>query len=243
MASAVGTVDNAHLEENQGQSRNYGVEMSTLMPSTAAIWAPSSTTAAAQSGHTLPTSAASHSPTTMPLTAVPEAVRHPDTGNSIARDTPLDVSSSTAAPATTTSAMQTVNIAPVQQSPETIGSLPSHSDPSPAQPQEDTANPVCLITLLLTTGARHPYKLDEKYLEKRNVPIPDVTASGKKDPFSISVYTLKELILREWREDWDMKPSSPSSIRLIHFGKLLDDKEALRGTFTPRPSCYHLRRS
>jgi len=93
----------------------------------------------------------------------------------------------------------------------------------------NTANPVCIITLLLTSGARHPYKLDEKYLTKRNVDVPGVTESGKKDPFSISVYTLKELILREWREEWEAQPSSPSSIRLIHFGRLLDDKTPLKG--------------
>jgi hypothetical protein len=92
------------------------------------------------------------------------------------------------------------------------------------------AGPVLVITLLLTSGARHPYKIDEKYLTKRNVNVPGVTESGKKDPFSISVYTLKELILREWREEWEAQPSSPSSIRLIYFGRLLDDKTPLKGT-------------
>lgn len=87
--------------------------------------------------------------------------------------------------------------------------------------------PVCNITLLLPTGARHPYKIDDRYLTKRNVDVPDITENGKKDPFSVSVYKLKELILREWRDEWDGKPASPSSIRLIHFGKLLDDKEQL----------------
>lgn len=91
--------------------------------------------------------------------------------------------------------------------------------------------PVCNITLLLPTGARHPYRIDEKYLAKRNVEVPELTEEGKKDPFSISVYKLKELILREWREEWDGKPASPSSIRLIHFGKLLEDKELLKSAF------------
>ncbi|APA12671.1 hypothetical protein sscle_09g074410 [Sclerotinia sclerotiorum 1980 UF-70] len=90
------------------------------------------------------------------------------------------------------------------------------------------AGPALTITLLLGSGARHPYKIDEKYLTKRAVTVPGVTEDGKKDPLSISVYTLKELILREWREEWETKPSSPSSIRLIFFGKLLDDKEALK---------------
>ncbi|KAJ2905455.1 hypothetical protein MKZ38_005331 [Zalerion maritima] len=82
----------------------------------------------------------------------------------------------------------------------------------------------CQITLLLPTSARHPYKIDEKYLTKRNVSTPELTEDGKMDPFSISVYTLKELILREWRPEWDAAPASPGSIRLIFFGKLLDDK-------------------
>ncbi|KAM0326790.1 hypothetical protein ACHAQA_006664 [Verticillium albo-atrum] len=107
-----------------------------------------------------------------------------------------------------------------------IGPSVDHVQPiTPAQPSD---GPVCNITLLLTTGARHPYRLDEKYLAKRNVAVPAKTDDGKDDPFSISVYTLKELILREWREEWDAKPASPSSIRLIHFGKLLDDKDQLK---------------
>lgn len=91
------------------------------------------------------------------------------------------------------------------------------------------AGPVLAITLLLHTGARHPYKIDERYLAKRGVDVPSQTEAGKPDPYSISVYTLKELILREWRDEWEPRPSSPSSIRLIFFGRLLDDKTPLRG--------------
>jgi hypothetical protein len=98
----------------------------------------------------------------------------------------------------------------------------------PSVPATQPDHPICNITLLLPTGARHPYKIDERYLTKRGVDVPDTTEAGKKDPFSISVYTLKELILREWREEWNDRPASPSSIRLIHFGKLLDDKEQLK---------------
>ncbi|TVY46528.1 hypothetical protein LOCC1_G003676 [Lachnellula occidentalis] len=90
------------------------------------------------------------------------------------------------------------------------------------------AGPVLVITLLLTSGARHPYKIDERYLTKRNVNVPGVTAAGRKDPYTISVYTLKELILREWRDEWEAQPSSPSSIRLIYFGRLLDDNTPLK---------------
>ncbi|WZH41318.1 ubiquitin-related domain-containing protein [Fusarium acuminatum] len=102
--------------------------------------------------------------------------------------------------------------------------------------------PVCTITLLLTSGSRHPYKIDAKYLSRRNVDIPDQTEGGLPDPFSISIYTLKELILREWRSDWEAKPASPSSIRLIHFGKLLDDKEQLKKyqLSTESPNVVHM---
>ena len=39
--------------------------------------------------------------------------------------------------------------------------------------------------------------------------------------------------------EWEARPSSPSSIRLIHFGKMLDDKAHLKGKEacqTPRGS-------
>lgn len=84
------------------------------------------------------------------------------------------------------------------------------------------------LTLLLTSGQRIPYQIDEKFLETRNIQISGVTENGQKDPYSISVYTLKELIQREWKEEWGLKPSSPSSIRLIYFGRLLDDNLLLK---------------
>lgn len=94
------------------------------------------------------------------------------------------------------------------------------SDPSEDVPGKETedAGPSLHITLLLTTGSRHPFTIDGKYLRKRSVNVEN------NDPFAMSVYTLKELIWREWRSDWETRPSSPSSIRLISFGKLLDDK-------------------
>lgn len=62
-----------------------------------------------------------------------------------------------------------------------------------------------MITLLLTNGARHPYKIDEKYLKKRSVNVEG------NNPINMSTYTLKELIWREWREG----KSSLNSDRMI----------------------------
>ncbi|KAF1970254.1 hypothetical protein BU23DRAFT_556921 [Bimuria novae-zelandiae CBS 107.79] len=96
------------------------------------------------------------------------------------------------------------------------------STDTPAANPDSSNGPVVIIMLLLTTGARHPYKIDERYLKKRNVSVEDM------DPYNISVYTLKELIWRDWREEWEPRPTSPSSIRLIHFGRMLDDKLPLK---------------
>ncbi|KAK2766771.1 hypothetical protein FQN54_006085 [Arachnomyces sp. PD_36] len=98
---------------------------------------------------------------------------------------------------------------------------PSSEQPDLPSKECDEVGPSLVITLLLTTGARHPFKIDGKYLRKRSVNV------DNNDPFSMSVYTLKELIWREWRPEWETRPASPTSIRLISFGKLLDDKAPL----------------
>ncbi|MCJ1359555.1 MAG: hypothetical protein MMC33_009557, partial [Icmadophila ericetorum] len=122
-----------------------------------------------------------------------------------------------------------------QQTALAIGAASEEMPPMPEQPEIAAAT--LLITLLLHTGARHPYKIDEKYLKKRNVNVTD------NNPINMSVYTLKELIWRDWREEWEPRPASPTSIRLIHFGKLLDDKSHLKdGRFSigDAPNVVHM---
>lgn len=97
----------------------------------------------------------------------------------------------------------------------------------PVEPQPSNGAPTVNIMLQLTNGARHPFRIDEKYLAKRNVTVTGKTEDGNTDPASITVYTLKELILRDWRKEWEEPPREPSSIRLIHFGKLLEDRNQL----------------
>lgn len=74
---------------------------------------------------------------------------------------------------------------------------PSSDQPTPMPKELDSTGPTLVITLLLPTGARHPYRMDEKYLKKRNVNV------SNNNPIHMSVYTLKELIWREWREGMD----------------------------------------
>lgn len=71
---------------------------------------------------------------------------------------------------------------------------PSSDKPTLVPKESDIMGPILLITLLLTNGARHPYKIDEKYLKKRSVKVEG------NNPINMSTYTLKELIWREWRE-------------------------------------------
>ncbi|KAJ5713054.1 uncharacterized protein N7483_010235 [Penicillium malachiteum] len=107
------------------------------------------------------------------------------------------------------------------EEPKSGAELPSEQSDEVEGKELEDAGPSLHITLLLTTGSRHPFTIDGKYLRKRSVNVENL------DPFAMSVYTLKELIWREWRSDWESRPSSPSSIRLISFGKLLDDKSPL----------------
>ncbi|KAL4983541.1 ubiquitin-related domain-containing protein [Aspergillus falconensis] len=108
------------------------------------------------------------------------------------------------------------------------------SDASVKEPEH--SGPSLTIVLLLITGTRHPFKIDANYLRKRDVSVDNY------DPFAMSVYTLKELIWRAWQDDWEPRPSSPSSIRLISFGKLLDDKSPLSDSKFSRdaPNVVHM---
>ncbi|KAL4754735.1 hypothetical protein BDW72DRAFT_101002 [Aspergillus terricola var. indicus] len=108
------------------------------------------------------------------------------------------------------------------------------SDASVKEPEQ--SGPSLTIVLLLITGTRHPFKIDANYLRKRDISVDNY------DPFSMSVYTLKELIWRAWQDDWEPRPSSPSAIRLISFGKLLDDKSPLSDSKFSRdaPNVVHM---
>ncbi|KAK2776932.1 hypothetical protein FQN52_003265 [Onygenales sp. PD_12] len=137
-------------------------------------------------------------------------------------------------PATTTTTLSASETRESKTSDPAIG--PPSDVLTPSAKESDDAGQSLVINLLLTTGARHPFKIDGKYLRKRQVEVPD------GNPFAMSVYTLKELIWREWRSEWEPRPSSPGSIRLISFGKLLEDKSPLSDSrFTQdAPNVVHM---
>lgn len=121
----------------------------------------------------------------------------------------------------------------------------SEQEPMPIGPADSSeegvkGEPVIEIMLIVTSSnTRHPFKIHEKYLRRRNVNVTALNEEGKMDINSITVYTLKELILRDWRQEWETAPREPTSIRLIRMGKLLDDKSTLKSydfsTTSPNP--------
>ncbi|KAI9772447.1 MAG: hypothetical protein M1840_000650 [Geoglossum simile] len=149
--------------------------------------------------------------------------------------------SSTTSPGGQPSAPKTPSVADtvLPQTASPAAAAATASDAAPGQSPANELKPVppsIQITLLLITGARHPYKIDERYLRKRDVSFTD------NDPFTISVYTLKELIWKDWREEWEPRPTNPSSIRLIQFGRLLEDKAQLKDCRfnTDSPNVLHM---
>ena len=111
---------------------------------------------------------------------------------------PQDSESTTSATAPDVAATGSASPPPLkrQQTAPAIG--PATDKPTPLTREATTEGPVLYITLLLaSTGARHPFRLDAKYLRKRGVEVEG------NNPINISLYKLKELILRDWREGLD----------------------------------------
>lgn len=98
---------------------------------------------------------------------------------------------------------------------------------APSNAATDSTEPILRISLMLITGARHPYTISSRYLASRKVTAVDAT--GNFDPREISAYKLKELIWTDWRQEWEPKPRDPAAIRLIILGRMLDDNSQLKG--------------
>ncbi|SPJ92829.1 uncharacterized protein FTOL_13794 [Fusarium torulosum] len=96
-----------------------------------------------------------------------------------------------------------------------------------AKPSEKS--PTYPITVISVFGSPHSFRIDAGYLIQMKIPMPEVTQNGQPDPLSMSISSLKGLLFRQWRNTWGLKPVNPSFIRLIFFGKLLDDQMSLKG--------------
>ncbi|KAJ5152157.1 hypothetical protein N7492_010452 [Penicillium capsulatum] len=154
----------------------------------------------------LSSTAAGVESTSGPTVSTVPAVQTPS-GHAAAANHPA-TSGESAAPVTATTNIttpphdttDTIAQPPPSETPPMETEEPKPSAEVSSEPSEDVsgketddAGPSLHITLLLTTGSRHPFTIDGKYLRKRSVNV------EKYDPFGMSVYTLKELIWREWR--------------------------------------------
>ena len=110
-------------------------------------------------------------------TSIPNAVNEDDR--------PPSATKETATPKVDTSALPAAPAAPA------IGS--ATDAPVVAPKKEEVAGPSLSITILVISGGRHPFLIDQKYLQRTN------TNVAQNDPYQMSVYTLKEMIFREWR--------------------------------------------
>ncbi|KAJ5091940.1 hypothetical protein NUU61_006810 [Penicillium alfredii] len=210
---------------------------STDQPASEAHSGPTTSPQESQPQPPSPQDAESVPANTDPVAAAPTAapLDHPQPSDAAAANHPATSGESAPVTATTSTSPTPPNntTSPVALPQDSDAPAMHTEEPKPAaEPSEDLSDvasgkevedpgPSLVITLLLTTGSRHPFTIDGKYLRKCSVNVENY------DPFAMSVYTLKELIWREWRSDWETRPSSPSSIRLISFGKLLDDKSPL----------------
>ena len=156
-----------------------------------------------------------------------QAPSSPQSAPSLSQPTILNDQDNIAAPSHRTSS--------VEAGPSSAAPHPTEDNPisATADAAPDPSSTVH-ITLLLLSGARHPFKIDARYLNRRNV---NVEANN---PLNLTIYNVKELIWRDWRDEWEPRPESPAMIRLIHVGHMPDDKMKLAGKILLRGSQHCL---
>ncbi|KAL7267990.1 hypothetical protein RUND412_009407 [Rhizina undulata] len=97
-----------------------------------------------------------------------------------------------------------------------------------AAPSPITESPSSLsVTLLLISSMRHNIVMDKAYLDRHSVKNLG-TKAALTDPFDMSVWQLKECIWKDWKDEWDQRPASAHFIRLIYFGRMLEDRTPLK---------------
>ena len=89
---------------------------------------------------------------------------------------------------------QNTDAAATSNSQPDIAIGPATDGPTRIRSSSASGPQLMIVLLLHSTQTRHPYIINEKYLRKRNISVAD------NDPVNMSVYTLKELIWRDWRE-------------------------------------------
>ncbi|KAK7205261.1 hypothetical protein BZA70DRAFT_279444 [Myxozyma melibiosi] len=104
-------------------------------------------------------------------------------------------------------------------------------DSSVMEPDKNSVTPLH-ISLLMVSGLRYTLTIDHDYMASHSLML--------QDPEELSVKSLKECIFADWKEDWGDRPTDVEYIRLIHFGRLLDDKDSLVDSQLSRSNMYNV---
>lgn len=96
----------------------------------------------------------------------------------------------------------------------------SETDPV-SSPSVPVASVPIHITLLLVSGLRVPLTVDTDFISSHELP--------SDPPHSLLIGSVKSALFTDWKEEWGIAPVSPTNIRFIHYGKVLDDSQTLQG--------------
>ncbi|KAH8585767.1 hypothetical protein B0O99DRAFT_646231 [Bisporella sp. PMI_857] len=77
-----------------------------------------------------------------------------------------------------------------------------------------------LISLITVAGERCVVRIEAKHLPRYDTK--DV------DALDIPAELLKEILWSRWQKDWGSQPSDPSRIKLVHFGRTIDNFTPLK---------------
>ncbi|CAN6675068.1 hypothetical protein TRVA0_083S00210 [Trichomonascus vanleenenianus] len=91
---------------------------------------------------------------------------------------------------------------------------------------EDSASGV-EVTLMLISGQRNKFTIPPQ---------------DEKTQSNITIEHFRNALFQSWKDAWGNSPSTPANIRLIHFGKVLEDAQTLEecGITSPHPTVVHV---
>jgi hypothetical protein len=79
------------------------------------------------------------------------------------------------------------------------------------------------ISLIIVSGERYVVRIETEHLPRHD--------TKDLDAFDIPAESLKAILWSRWQRDWGLRPPDPSRIKLVHFGRTINDSTVLRCTF------------
>ncbi|KAK9477711.1 hypothetical protein V1514DRAFT_105975 [Lipomyces japonicus] len=114
--------------------------------------------------------------------------------------------------------------------------ITAHDDLAQEEQDDDDDKSIVVsplnVSLLLVSGIRGEITIDREYLKRHAV--------EPCEPENLTILILKTCIWADWKDEWGTKPISTEYIRLIHFGRLLDDQDSLGASQVSRTNMYNV---